>query len=64
VGADEVYAPTGVDAAIASGSFRTLGLVVVPCSMRSLEIATGVTSTLLPRAADVKRMAYARVANA
>ncbi len=36
------------------GSFRTLGMVVAPCSMRSLsEIATGVTSSLLTRAADV-----------
>jgi flavin prenyltransferase len=41
-------------AAIASGSFRTLGMVVAPCSIRSLsEIATGVTSSLLTRAADV-----------
>ena len=37
-----------------SGSFRTLGMVVAPCSIRSLsEIATGVTSGLLTRAADV-----------
>jgi len=52
--ADHVYAPTDVGAAIASGSFRTLGMVIAPCSIRSLsEIATGVTSTLLTRAADV-----------
>jgi len=41
-------------APISSGSFRTLGMVVAPCSIRSLsEIATGVTSGLLTRAADV-----------
>jgi 4-hydroxy-3-polyprenylbenzoate decarboxylase len=43
-----------VGAAIASGSFRTAGMIVAPCSIRTLsEIATGVTSTLLTRAADV-----------
>jgi 4-hydroxy-3-polyprenylbenzoate decarboxylase len=41
-------------ASIASGSFRTAGMIVAPCSVRSMsEIATGVTSTLLTRAADV-----------
>ena len=41
-------------AAIASGSFRTMGMIVAPCSVRTMsEIATGVTSTLLTRAADV-----------
>jgi flavin prenyltransferase len=41
-------------AAIASGSFRTAGMIVAPCSIRSMsEIATGVTTTLLTRAADV-----------
>jgi flavin prenyltransferase len=43
-----------VGASISSGSFRTLGMLVVPCSMRTVgEIASGVTSTLLTRAADV-----------
>lgn len=43
-----------IGAAISSGSFRTLGMVVAPCSIRSLsEIASGVTSSLLTRAADV-----------
>lgn len=47
--------PVGdVGAACSSGSFRTDGMIVAPCSMRSLaEIATGATSTLLTRAADV-----------
>lgn len=41
-------------ASIASGSFRTAGMIVAPCSIRSMsEIATGVTTTLLTRAADV-----------
>ena len=41
-------------AAISSGSFRTLGMVVAPCSVKTLaEIASGVTSGLLTRAADV-----------
>ena len=43
-----------VGASIASGSFPTLGMIVAPCSVRTMsEIATGVTSTLLARAADV-----------
>ena len=43
-----------VGASIASGSFPTLGMIVAPCSVRTMsEIATGVTSTLLTRAADV-----------
>ena len=43
-----------VGATIASGSFRTLGMIVAPCSVRTMsEIASGVTSTLLTRAADV-----------
>lgn len=52
--ADVVYASADISASISSGSFRTLGMIVAPCSMRSLaEIATGVTSSLLTRAADV-----------
>jgi len=41
-------------AALASGSFPTLGMVVAPCSIRTMsEIASGVTASLLTRAADV-----------
>lgn len=43
-----------VGASVASGSFPTLGMIVAPCSVRTMsEIATGVTSSLLTRAADV-----------
>jgi 4-hydroxy-3-polyprenylbenzoate decarboxylase len=52
--ADVVHPIEDVGACISSGSYRTLGMVVVPCSMKSLaEIATGVTGNLLSRAADV-----------
>jgi 4-hydroxy-3-polyprenylbenzoate decarboxylase len=52
--ADVVHQIDNIGASISSGSFRTLGMVIAPCSMRSLsEIATGVTSSLLTRAADV-----------
>jgi 4-hydroxy-3-polyprenylbenzoate decarboxylase len=52
--ADHTYSNQDVGAAIASGSFRTMGMVVAPCSVKSMsEINTGVTSSLLARAADV-----------
>jgi 4-hydroxy-3-polyprenylbenzoate decarboxylase len=52
--ADVVHKVSDVGASIASGSFQTLGMVVAPCSVRTMsEIATGVTSSLLTRAADV-----------
>jgi len=52
--ADHAYAISDFAAPIASGSFRTAGMIVAPCSVRSMsEIATGVTTTLLTRAADV-----------
>lgn len=52
--ADVCYPAADVGAAISSGSFKTRGMVVAPCSVRSMaEIASGVTSTLLTRAADV-----------
>ena len=52
--ADHVYNVTDVGAPIASGSFLTLGMLVAPASMRTLgEIASGASSSLLTRAADV-----------
>jgi 4-hydroxy-3-polyprenylbenzoate decarboxylase len=52
--ADVCYAHGDIGAAISSGSFRTLGMVVAPCSIRSMaEIACGTTTSLLTRAADV-----------
>lgn len=52
--ADHVHAVEDIAAPISSGSFKTLGMIVAPCSIRSLsEIAHGTTSSLLSRAADV-----------
>lgn len=52
--ADVHHAVDDLAAPPSSGSFQTLGMIVAPCSVRSLsEIATGVTSNLLTRAADV-----------
>lgn len=52
--ADVVYANTDIGAAISSGSFKVAGMVVAPCSIKTMsEIATGVTGSLLSRAADV-----------
>jgi 4-hydroxy-3-polyprenylbenzoate decarboxylase len=48
------YAVGDVGAAISSGSFKTIGMVVLPCSIKTMsEVAAGVTGTLLSRAADV-----------
>lgn len=52
--ADHRYAVGDIGAPIASGSFKTAGMIVAPCSVRTMsEIATGVTTSLLTRAADV-----------
>jgi len=52
--ADHVHAVQDLGAAISSGSFKTIGMIVAPCSIRSLsEIAWGTTTSLLTRAADV-----------
>ncbi|ANL31962.1 3-polyprenyl-4-hydroxybenzoate carboxy-lyase partner protein UbiX (plasmid) [Rhizobium phaseoli] len=52
--ADISYSNDDLAAPISSGSFRTAGMIIAPCSVRSMsEISTGVTSTLLTRAADV-----------
>ncbi len=53
-GADVVHKVGDIGASVASGSFSTLGMIIAPCSVRTMsEIATGVTSSLLTRAADV-----------
>jgi 4-hydroxy-3-polyprenylbenzoate decarboxylase len=52
--ADVAHAIGDLAAPISSGSFPTIGMIIAPCSIRSMaEIATGATSTLLTRAADV-----------
>lgn len=52
--ADRVYDPGDIGAAVASGSFRTRGMVVIPCSMKTLAgIHSGYSDNLVLRAADV-----------
>ena len=52
--ADVVHGVGDLAAPISSGSFPTIGMIVAPCSVRSMaEIATGATTTLLTRAVDV-----------
>ncbi len=52
--ADRVHSNNDIAACLSSGSYRTLGMVVAPCSMKSLaEIANGAAASLLSRAADV-----------
>jgi 4-hydroxy-3-polyprenylbenzoate decarboxylase len=52
--ATEVHHIKNIGATIASGSFKTMGMVIAPCSIRSLsEISWGMTTSLLSRAADV-----------
>jgi 4-hydroxy-3-polyprenylbenzoate decarboxylase len=52
--ADICYNIDDIGAAVSSGSFKTLGMIIVPCSVKTMsEIATGITSNLLSRAGDV-----------
>jgi len=52
--ADYAYDVDDIAAPVSSGGFKTLGMIVAPCSVKTMsEIATGVTTTLLSRAADV-----------
>ena len=52
--ASVVHSSANVGASISSGSFPTMGMLVLPCSVKTMsEIASGVTGTLLARAADV-----------
>ncbi len=51
---DIVYDPEDLGASISSGSFETMGMVIIPCSMRTLAaVASGYTPDLLTRTADV-----------
>ncbi|WP_419868369.1 UbiX family flavin prenyltransferase [Chryseobacterium sp. CT-SW4] len=52
--AHEVHSIQDIGSVLASGSFKTAGMLIAPCSVKTMsEIATGVTSTLMSRAADV-----------
>jgi polyprenyl P-hydroxybenzoate/phenylacrylic acid decarboxylase-like protein len=52
--ADVVYDPSDMAAGPSSGSFLTMGMVIVPCSMKTLaSVATGASDNLLTRSADV-----------
>ncbi|MDB5836352.1 MAG: Flavin prenyltransferase UbiX [Caballeronia sp.] len=52
--ASVAYTNSDIGAAISSGSYPVMGMIVAPCSVKTLsEIATGITGALLPRAADV-----------
>ena len=52
--ADDYHPMGDIGASISSGSFPTLGMLIAPCSIRTMsEISTGVTGSLMSRAADV-----------
>jgi polyprenyl P-hydroxybenzoate/phenylacrylic acid decarboxylase-like protein len=52
--ADVSYDPSDLAAPVSSGSFKTMGMVIIPCSMRTLSaVATGNSADLVARAADV-----------
>jgi 4-hydroxy-3-polyprenylbenzoate decarboxylase len=51
---DHVHSAKNIGASIASGSYKTQGMLIAPCSVRTMsEIASGITSSLMARAADV-----------
>ncbi|GGL73829.1 UbiX family flavin prenyltransferase [Wenxinia marina] len=51
---DVLYSHRDIGAALSSGSFRTIGMLVAPCSVKTLSnIATSNAGELIPRAADV-----------
>jgi len=52
--ADEVHAAADISASVSSGSFSTRGMLIAPCSIKTMgEVSSGVTSNLISRAADV-----------
>lgn len=52
--ADFVYFSQDIGSAIASGSYQTLGMIIAPCSIKTMsEIQSGITSSLISRSADV-----------
>lgn len=52
--ADVVYSPQDIGSSIASGSYSVLGMLIAPCSIRTMsEISSGMTSSLIGRVADV-----------
>ena len=52
--ADVNYSAADISAAISSGSYKTRGMIIAPCSIKTMgEISSGITSTLMSRAADV-----------
>lgn len=60
--ADVVYPAADIGAAIASGSFKTMGMIIAPCSVKTMgEIRTGITSSLISRAADVMLKEHRRL---
>jgi 4-hydroxy-3-polyprenylbenzoate decarboxylase len=57
-----VHPVADIAASISSGSFKTMGMIIAPCSIRTMsEIASGVTSSLLTRAADVTLKEHRRL---
>ena len=60
--ASGLYSNSDIGAAVSSGSFKTLGMIIAPCSIRTLsDIAYGGTDNLLSRAADVQLKERRRV---